>query len=105
MAQFDVYRNSNRNTRQTYPFLVDVQHEAISDIDTRLAVPLTALTNQPGMAMRRLTPEVLIEDQNFLFMTPLLASVPVSLLRQPVGTLESARYQLTAALDLAFTGI
>ncbi|AYA66062.1 CcdB family protein [Alteromonas sp. RKMC-009] len=105
MAQFDVYVNRNHATRQAYPFLVDVQHSVLSDIATRLVVPLTALNTKPGMHMKRVTPEIVIEGTSYLFMTPLMASVSSKLLRDPVGTLESARYALTSAIDFAITGI
>ena len=40
MAQFDVYLNPGKQTRTTYPFILDIQNELIADIATRIVVPL-----------------------------------------------------------------
>lgn len=45
MAQFDVYKNPSRNTKKVYPYLVDIQHELISDIATRIVIPLGKLSH------------------------------------------------------------
>ena len=40
MAQFDVYENSNPETRDIFPYLLDVQADILSDLPTRVVVPL-----------------------------------------------------------------
>ena len=40
MAQFDVYTNPSKHTKKAYPYILDIQHELISDIATRMVVPL-----------------------------------------------------------------
>ncbi|TXL03325.1 plasmid maintenance protein CcdB, partial [Methylococcaceae bacterium CS1] len=40
MAQFDVYKNSNKNTHGAYPYIVDIQSPLISELATRIVIPL-----------------------------------------------------------------
>ena len=40
MAQFDVYKNSNKNTQGAYPYIVDIQSPLISELATRIVIPL-----------------------------------------------------------------
>ena len=44
MPQFSVYKNKNPKTRSSYPYLVDVQSDLLSDIGTRVIVPLVKRT-------------------------------------------------------------
>jgi len=105
MAQFDVYPNPSKTTRQAYPYLVDVQNSIIEDLDTRLVVPLTPSVSKPNMLMAKLTPEVYIDGKAHLFLTPQMASVPKDILKQPIGTLAVSRSVLIDAIDFAVTGV
>ena len=40
MAQYDIYKNTNKNTKETFPYLVDIQNQIIADLATRLVIPL-----------------------------------------------------------------
>lgn len=104
MAQFDVYSNPSRKSKEAYPYLVDVQHSVIDQLATRLVVPLTEVNSKPNMVMKKLTPEIDFEGRNYLFMSPQLASVPQSILQQPIGTLQNFRTILIDAIDFTITG-
>ena len=105
MAQFDVYVNTNRNSRKIYPFLVDIQHDALSHLSTRLVVPLVDASKKPGMTRAKLTPEIVIDEASFIFMTPQLAAVPAELLQAPFGSLTHSQHLLVDAIDFIVTGI
>ena len=105
MPQFDVYKNPSKNTRQAYPYLVDVQNTVIDELTTRLVVPLTNVNAKPNMLMKKLTPEIEFDNNTYLFMTQQLTSIPEDLLKNPVGTLEGSRALLIDAIDFAITGI
>ncbi len=105
MAQFDVYRNTNKSTGNQYPLLVDVQHCVLTTLATRIVIPLSNKEWVHVVAMDVLMPEVLFEEQQYLLMTPQLSAVPERLLSKPVGTLEHCRSQVLAALDFTITGI
>ena len=104
MAQFDVYPNPKSRTRDAYPFLVDVQSPVISELATRIVIPLAAGSVLKGGALSGLTPEITYRGEALLLMTPQLSAVPKKVLNNPVGSLELFRSEIIAALDFAITG-
>lgn len=105
MAQFDVYPNPSMTSRAHYPYLVDIQNSLLTDLATRIVIPLGNRTAFGGNAMRGLTPEITFNGQELLLLTPQISSVPEKHLKNPVGTLSHFRSQIVGALDLAVTGI
>ena len=105
MAQFDVYQNPSRNTRKAFPYIVDIQNPVISNITTRIVVPLGKLESFKNEIMIGLTPEIEYEGEKLLFLTPQLSSIPTSVLIKPIGSLSHFRNEIVAAIDFAITGI
>jgi len=105
MPQFDVYRNPNTATQKTFPFILDVQHEHISDLGTRIVLPLGRFQYFKNENLGKLTHVIKYEGDELILLTPQVASMPTSRLRNPVGTLEHFRTEILAALDFAITGI
>ncbi|NRB38823.1 MAG: CcdB family protein [Pseudomonadales bacterium] len=105
MAQFDVYINPSRSSKGAYPYLVDVQHDLIADIATRMVIPLGKFSHFKNEQMQGLTPDVEYEGEKLLLLTPQIASIPAKLLKDPVGSLSHFRYDIIASLDFAITGI
>lgn len=105
MAQFDVYKNPSKNTRAMFPYILDIQNSVISEIATRIVIPLGRLEYFKNEKMNRLTPEVLYEGERFLLLTPQIASVPKKVLRDPIGSLNHMRQDIIDSLDFATTGI
>ncbi|WP_018276191.1 CcdB family protein, partial [Teredinibacter turnerae] len=62
MAQFDVYPNPSKQTKKHYPYLLDIQSPYISDITTRIVIPLGYAALFKYEAMTILTPEISFED-------------------------------------------
>lgn len=105
MAQFDVYPNPSKASKAHYPYLVDIQNSLLTDLATRIVIPLGRRDAFSGQAMQGLTPEITFNDQELLLLTPQISSVPEKHLKNPVGSLSHFRDQIVAALDLALTGI
>jgi toxin CcdB len=105
MAQFDVYPNRSKTSKTHYPYLVDVQSSLLTDLATRIVIPLGKYSAFGRQSMLGLTPEISFDDQQLLLMTPQISSVPEKHLKDPVGSLSHFRDQIVAALDLAVTGI
>ena len=105
MAQFDVYQNPSRNTSSRFPYLVDIQSPVISEISTRIVVPLGHKKHFKGGCMSNLTPEIVYEGETLLLLIPQVASIPSNALKNPVGSLIHYRDEIIAALDFAITGI
>ncbi len=40
MSQFDVYINPSPSTRDVFPYIVDVQSPVITELSTRIVIPL-----------------------------------------------------------------
>ncbi|NOQ79531.1 MAG: plasmid maintenance protein CcdB [Gammaproteobacteria bacterium] len=105
MAQFDIYKNPNTRTKKAYPYILDVQNPIISDIGTRITIPLGKLNNFKNLAMVRLTPEIIFNDEKLLLLTPQIAAIPTSLLKNPVGSLILFRDEIISSIDFAITGV
>lgn len=104
MAQFDVYKNPSRQTRSAYPYILDIQHDLLSDLVTRMVIPLGRLSHFKHQQMRGLTPEVEYEGEKLLLLTPQIASMPSNQLKDPIGSLSHLREEIIASLDFAVTG-
>jgi len=105
MTQFDVYLNPGKHTRNTYPFILDIQNKLIEDIATRIVVPLGRAKYLSREEMKGLTPMIEFEGADLLIMIPQIASMPTKVLQEPIGTLLHMRDEIISALDFAITGI
>jgi toxin CcdB len=98
MARYDVYRNS-----EIPGYLLDVQADLLSHLNTRVVVPLLFVSDSPIPA-KTLNPVFEVEGQQVSMVTQFLAAVPSVLLKDKVGELNEHRDQITAALDLLLVG-
>lgn len=105
MAQFDVYLNPSKQSKKHYPYLLDIQSPYISDIATRIVIPLGYAASFQNAAMSKLTPQITFEDASLLLLTPQISSVPANILKKPIGSLAHFREQIINALDFAVSGI
>jgi toxin CcdB len=102
MAQFDVFRNLRAGL---YPLLLDVQADLLSQLATRVVVPLAKRDRYPAIALARATPVANIAGIEYVLLVPLLAAIPKAALGKTVGSLTSRRAEIIAALDLLLTGV
>ena len=105
MAQFDVYTNPSRTTKSAYPYIVDIQHDLLSEISTRMVIPLGKLVHFKNNKIQGLTLVVIYEGEQLLLLTPQIASVPSTFLKDPIGSLAQLRDEIISSIDLAITGI
>jgi len=105
VAQFDVYVNPSKQTRNAYPFILNIQNELIENIATRIVVPLVIAKKFSNEEMKGLTPRIEFEGTDLLIMIPQIASMPTRALKEPIGTLFHLRDEIISALDFAITGI
>lgn len=105
MSQFDVYINPSKKSREAYPYIIDIQNALISDITTRIVIPLGKFNHFRNEQMDGLTPLIKYKDEQYVLLTPQIASMPSKLLKDPVGTVMSLRDEIIAAIDFAITGI
>ncbi|HDZ38907.1 MAG TPA: plasmid maintenance protein CcdB [Marinobacter sp.] len=105
MAQFDVYTNPSKTSKSFYPYLVDIQSPHLSELATRIVIPLGKRSSFRDNAMQGLTPEIDFEEEKLLLLTPQISSIPTKQLNNAVGSLTHFRDQIAGALDFAVTGI
>lgn len=104
MPQFTLYRNPNPKTKAATPYLLDVQTDLLSELGTRVVIPIFKRKNLGIKPLTRLTPEVEIQGEKHVLMTPQLAGVSTKELGPAAGTLWQHRAEIIAALDLLITG-
>ena len=103
MSQFDVYENTNTETNQAIPYLVDVQADLLDTLSTRVVAPLIK-TSVAEKAIRHLNPEFTVKETPVIMSTAELAGISIRSLGEKVGTLKDRRDEIIAALDFLFTG-
>ena len=101
MAQFDVF--ANRRSRD-FPLLLDVQADLLSDLATRIVVPLMPRKRFGGKPITRLNPTAVLGGVEYVAVFQELAAIPRAALGSPVHSLKARRAEFVAALDLLFTG-
>lgn len=104
MAQYDVYLNTNADTRDVIPFLLDVQADLLDMLSTRVVVPLV-VAEEMTLAAKHLNPQFKIKGVAVVMSTAELAGVPGRSLGDKVISIKNKRDEIIAALDLLFTGI
>ncbi len=99
MAQFDVFTNPGRQ-RDAIPYVVALQNGRYDRAATRLVAALT-LRARLRIEAHWLAPSFIVAGQDVVLDVFNLATVPVSRLGAPVGSLadEASRMKLTRALD------
>ena len=98
MARFDIYENAGGAG-----YLLDVQSDLLSGLNTRVVVPLLPKSSAPSPALR-LNPVFSVEGQALVMATQYMAAVPERELRSRVGSLAEEQDEISAALDMLFLG-
>jgi toxin CcdB len=104
MTAFIVYTNPDPKSQKTIPFLLDIQSELLSSLDTRVVVPLYLKVATKVHPITRLTPVISFQSKSLVAMVPELAGVSKRHLGAAVGQLPEIRPEMLAALDLLITG-
>lgn len=105
MEQFTLYKNENKNSKKAYPYFVDVQSDLLSDLNSRIVLPLAAQKTLKNLNAKKLCPIIEIDGDKFILLTHQMTSVPSTILKKKAGSLEHYRYDILGAIDLLLTGI
>ncbi len=105
MEQFTLYKNENKNSKKAYPYFVDVQSDLLSDLNSRIVIPLSTQKTLNNLIAKKLCPIIEIDGGAFVLLTHQMTSVPCSALKKEVASLEHYRYDILGAIDLLLTGI
>ena len=104
MARFDVRANLNSASRSRVPYLLELQADMLSALDTCLVAPLVPAAAF-GPAAMRLNPAFRIGNRKFVLDTALMAGVPRKLLGERVATLADRSVDIVGAVDFLVSGI
>jgi toxin CcdB len=104
MPQFTFHRNRNPKSKAEIPYLLDIQSDLLSELNTRVVIPLYEKKTAKVKPIARLTPEFEIEGKKLILMTPQLAGISLKDLGEPAGDLLRSRAEIVASLDLLITG-
>jgi toxin CcdB len=105
MPRFAVYQNKNLRNRALFPLLVDVQPELFQDLHTRLVIPLSNAFALKGFPLANLTPEVVLDGERYLLITPQLAGVAQADLGPHVGSVAAHERVIHRAVEFLLWGI
>lgn len=100
MAQFDVYANPNPNTNKEVPYLLNVQADILSSLETRVIVPLVIQSK----TAKHLNPVFEVKNKKVAMSTSQLVGAPLSILGGKVTSLKDKRAEIIAAIDFLITG-
>lgn len=104
MSQFTLYENTNEESREAYPYFVDIQNALLDSLNTRLVIPLTRSTYLVEQ-ITHLCPTTTVDQEKLVLLTHQMTDVPVTALQRPKGSLEQLRVEITSAPDFLITGI
>ena len=77
--------------------------DLLNHLNTRMVVPLLPASEAPKPA-GTLNPVFQINEASYVMVTQFMAAVPVSILKEVVGSLEAHRYEIVSAIDLSMQG-
>jgi toxin CcdB len=100
MAQFSVYKNENPKNNKEYPYLLNVQNDILSSLDTCMVVPLS-VTMKP---IKHLNPVFEIGGKNVVMSTTQMAGIDKTMLNKEVTNLETFRREIIDAIDFMIVG-
>lgn len=104
MGQFTLYKNESPASKAVYPFFIDIQHELLSDLNTRVVIPLSPF-KLVDQSLERLTPIIQLNQIDYVLMTHLLTSISKKHLSESVISVESHRDTIMSAIDMLVSGI
>jgi len=102
MPQFQVYRNPGTRSAERAPYVLDIQSDLVS-VKSRVMVLLVKPAHF-GPRMRGLNPLLTVNGDSVVMSPTEIGSIASRRLGEPVANLSPHRQEITAALDLLFTG-
>jgi len=100
MAQFDVYKNENKRTNKEVPYLLDIQNDILSSLDTRVVIPLVFSLAK----VDKLTKELKVKDETVYLYTDQMATIPFSLLNEKICSIKEQGDEIKNSIDFLIYG-
>ena len=107
MAQFDVFRNDGKYS-EIVPFVVDIQNDILSNLDSRIVIPLQSadyLKKMDVSVIQNLNPGFTVCDMEVILAPQQMAAIRVRELGKKVDSLVTSRHEIVSALDILTGGV
>ena len=105
MSQYHIYENLNQNSKHTYPYLIDVQTTLLSDIETRIVIPVALKSKFGKGIIKNLNPIIIINKKEYVVITQQISGIPSNQLGSSICNCLSTRQAILSAIDFLITGI
>jgi len=104
VSDFAVHHNKSL-AAENYPYLLDVQSELLSGLDTRLVIPLMKKEEIRNAIIKNLNPIARVGGLEYVVVTQQMAAVPKVVVGEKVDHSEFSRTDVLTAIDFLITGI
>jgi len=104
MAQFDISRNTNQTSKIDVPFIMDIQSNSVSLLESRIVVPLRRADNNLDKMISKIHVTIEIENTEYIAFISEMAAIPSVLLGPTITNRTNRRTEIISAIDLLFTG-
>lgn len=101
--QFDVFSNPDQASAKNHPYLMVLQADVLSELNTRLVAPLIPPKSIPFF--ERLMPAVEVDGARLVVDPTNMAAIHIRHLKDLVTNLSGERDRILAAIDLVVLGI
>jgi toxin CcdB len=103
--QFDVYRNKSANSKERFPYFLDVQTDLLSELETRMIIPCSPRETYGNKTITMLMPTILIKGKAHIAVTYQMAGIAKRELGPVMDNVKDQRQEIIAAIDLLITGV
>lgn len=100
MARYDVYTFDHPHA----PLVVDVQADILSDLSTRVVIPLMPVAKAKDQVSSRLKPLVGVNGKHYVLITTDITVASVKDLKKQTANLDSYHRDITDAIDFLLQG-
>lgn len=104
MKQFDLYSNTDPDTKKAYPFFVDIQTDLLDMLNSRVVIPLARARSDKDLP-KNVCPKFEIDGIHFYLLTHQITTVSRSFLKKKAGSLLLNRTEIINSIDFLISGI
>jgi toxin CcdB len=103
MSQYCIHKNISSG-KKNYPFLLDVQSNLLSNLNTRLVIPLSPVGSFNNQLIKNVNISIRIQNKDYILLTQQMAAIPEHMLGDEVVCCEEQRHDILGCIDFLITG-
>jgi len=104
MAQFDISKNNSKTSKNDVPYIMEIQSESVSILDTRIVVPLRKAENNLDKMISKIHVSIEVGNKKYIAFISEMAAIPSGIMSSAISNGGLKRTEIIAAIDLLFTG-